>query len=255
MRNTEKQIKTLAMAFLLALGIVLQSCSDSDDPSTTRVGLQMKATTNLSSLRTGRTQNSGLEFQQVLIGVTEIEFETLEEEQSEDSDEYEDADGDGEDDSEEIEFEGEYVVDLINGTSTPDFGISTLLPGVYEEVELEMEPILDGGNTMFIVFEYTPGGGTPVTVEYSNSYDIEFELEKDGGFTVDEGSLNRLLILLDLDALFSGVNLNAAEAGTDGIVRINENSNPGLASAIENNLDKVLEAGEDDDDDGDFDDD
>ena len=108
---------------------------------------------------------------------------------------------------------------------------------------------------MFIVFEYTPDGGTPVTVEYSNSYDIEFELEKDGGFTVDEGSLNRLLILLDLDALFSGVNLNAAEAGTDGIVRINENSNPGLASAIENNLDKVLEAGEDDDDDGDFDDD
>ena len=251
MTNTTKQIKTTAIALLMVLGIVLQSCSDSDDPSTTRVDLAMRATTQLSSFNAGRTQNSGLEFQEVLIGVTELEFETLEEKALEDSGEYDD----GEDDSEEIEFEGNFVVDLINGTSTPDFGVSTILPGVYEEIEIEMEPILDGGNTMFVAFEFTPDGGTATRVEYSNSDDLEFEIERDAGFTLDEGSLNKILVLFDLDALFNGVDLNAAEADNDGVIRINENSNASLAQAIENNLDEVLEAGEDDDDDGDFDDD
>ncbi len=263
MRSIEKQIKTTAvtfftvaaMVFLMILGTVLQSCSDSDDPSATRVDLEMKATTSLSTLKSGRTKNSGLEFQEVLIGVTELEFETLEEDDAEENGEYDDEDGDGEDDNEEVEFEGRFVVDLINGTSTPDFGVSTVVPGVYEEIEIEMEPILEGGNTMFIAFEFTPEGADPVNVEYSNKYDLEFEIERDAGFTLDDGALNRILIIFDLDALFDGVDLNTASADTDGVVRINENSNADLADIIENNLDDVLEAGEDDDDDGDIDDD
>ena len=89
---------------------------------------------------------SGLVFSEILIGVTELEFETLEEDQREEEDDAYDGDHrDGEMENEEIEFEGEFVVDLIHGTSTPDFGIADILPGLYEEMEIEIGPVLEGG--------------------------------------------------------------------------------------------------------------
>ena len=248
------KIRIILMAFMIALGLSLESCTT--DPSLANVDLTMKATTSLSSLTSGRMAATGLEFTEVRVGVTEMEFETLEEEENEDSDDYEDADNDGEDDDEEVEFEGEFTVDLIAGTSSPDFGIADLAPGIYEEMEVEMEPIMADGNTMFIAFNYTPDGETdPVRYEYSNKYELEFEIEDEAGFQIDEGALNQMLILVDLDALFANVDLNTATADVDGVVRINANSNADLAAAIEQNLGSICDGGEDEDGDGEFDDD
>lgn len=200
--------------------------------------------------------NTGLEFTDVIIGVAELEFETLEENDAEDSgDGIEDNDGDGEDDNEEIEFEGEFTVDLITGVSTPDFGETTIAPGLYEEMEMELEPFLEGGLSMFVAFNYTPDGATEaVRYEYSNDQELEFEIENEAGFFLDESTLNQMLILIDLDAMFTGIDLNSATADVDGIVRINGTSNTDLATLIAQNLDSIMEGGEDDDDDGEFDD-
>jgi hypothetical protein len=247
--------KIILSAFLIAIGMSLASCT-SDDPTLANIDLNMKATTSQSNFATGRLAATGLEFVEVRIGVTEMEFETLEEEQAEDIEGIEDLDGDGEDDNEEVEYEGEFIVDLIAGTSSPDFGITDLAPGLYEEMEVEMEPIMEDGNTMFVAFNYTPDGAAEaIRFEYSNKYEIEFEIEDEAGFQIDEGTVNQMLILLDLDALFANVDLGTASADVDGVVRINASSNADIAAAIEENFEACIEGGEDEDGDGEYDDD
>lgn len=242
----KKLFKMIVLTLVLCLGLILESCTT--DPGLAKVNLDMKATTALSTISTGgRVANTGLVFTEVLIGVTELEFETLEENVAEDED--------GEDDNEEIEFEGEFVVDLITGISTPDFGETTIAPGLYEEMEMELEPILEGGLSIFIAFNYTPDGATEaIRFEYSNDQELEFEIENEAGFHLDDTSLNQMLILIDLDAMFAGLDLNSASVDSDGIVRVNGTTNPDLAELITKNLDSIMEGGEDDDEDGEFDD-
>jgi hypothetical protein len=248
-------LKKTVLTLFIGLVMIMQSCS-TNDPALSDIKLEMKATTALSTINpSGRLANTGLVFTEVVIGVTEIEFETFEENEAEDSGEIEDNDGDGEDDNEEVEYEGNYVVDLIAGTSNPDFGQADIAPGIYEEMEIELSPILEGDITMFAAFDYTPDGAVdPVRYEYSTDAEMEYELEPEGGFFLDEGALNQMLVLIDLDAMFANIDLNTATADIDGVVRINGSSNADLAAQIASNLEDVMEGGEDEDGDGEFDD-
>ncbi len=249
-------LKSTVLILLIGFGLLIQSCNN-NEPGLSEIKLTMKATTVLSTINTsGRVMNTGLVFTDIVLGVTEIEFETFEEDAAEESGEIEDSDGDGEDDNEEIEFEGNFVVDLIAGTSTPDFGEASIAPGLYEEMEIELRPILDGGMTIFVAFDYTPDGTTDVVrYEYSTRAEMEFEIEPEGGFLLDEGALNQMLVLIDLDAMFANIDLNTATADADGIVIINNNSNVDIAVQIAANLSDVMRGGEDEDGDGEIDDD
>ncbi len=237
-------MKTTTLVLILGI-LILGSCTEDEESGIATVGVKMQAVTSVNSLATsGRVLNT-ISFTEALVGVTELELETLED----------DAMDDAEDDD-EIEFEGRFIVDLIAGVSDPDFGFTELPAGLYEELEIEMEPILEGGHTIYVAFEFTPEGGTePVSVIYTYDDELEFELESESGFMLDGTGINQLLVLLDLDALLAGIDLSNALAGDDGVIRINGESNAEIASKFESNLDKILEAGEDDDDDGEFDDD
>ena len=119
-----------------------------------------------------------------------------------------------------------------------------------------MGPILEGGNTLFVVIEYLPDGASePFIIEYSNKEELEIEFERDSGFRLEEGNISQLLVLLDLDMLFAGIDFNTADVDSDGTIRINANSNSDLASKISANFEKALDAGEDEDGDDDIDDD
>jgi hypothetical protein len=250
-----KLFKATVLILFVGLAITMQSCSS--EPGVANVNLEMKATTELSSINpSGRVMTNDLVFTDVLLGVTEIEFETLEEESSENSSDMDDHDGDGEDDNEEVEFEGNFVVDLIAGTSTPDFGVADIAPGIYEKLEIELSPILDGDMSVFVAFEFTPDGATePVKYEYSNSTGMEFKIEDEGGFQLDENMLNQILVFVDLDVMFSGIDFSMAAVDSDGIVRINGSSNSDLAALIAGNLGGMMHGGEDEDGDGEHDDD
>jgi hypothetical protein len=240
-------MRSSMFALALAIGLFLQSCSQENvDVADAQVELQMKAQTNQSVVN-ARSINTGYVFTEILLGVTELEFETLEEAETEDEE--------GEDEQEEVEFEGEFIVDLIRGTSTPEFGMAEIAPGIYEEIEIEMEPILEGGYSIFVGFEFTNSNNEVVSVEYGNSDELEFEVENETGFVLDGGAANQMLILLNLDVLFTGVDLNTATADNDGVIRINESSNVDILETIASNLDHILDAGEDDDEDGDIDED
>lgn len=242
---------------LIAVALVLGSCNEDDNtPGAAKVELEMKATTSLSKMSaSGRTMATGLIFREVLVGVTELEFETEEENETEDIEDAQDGDDDGEDDEEEIEFEGAFVVDLIAGTSTPDFGMAEVLPGVYEEIEIEIGPVLDNGKSVFMAFDVPRDGQDTLKVEYSYSGEMEIEIEREAGFTIGTGGLNQMLVLLDLDALVGSIDFSQATVDGDGIIRLNETSNSTLADIIDSSFDTAMEGGKDDDDDDEIDED
>jgi hypothetical protein len=243
---------------LVIASLLATSCNneDTNDPTMARVDLEIKATTALSTLNSARIQATGLSFDTVLLGVTELEFESLEENEMEaENDSLDGPEMDGEDDEEEVEFEGSYVVDLINGTSTPDFGIADLLPGVFEEIELKMGPVLEDGNSIYVSFTYTPDSASaPVRVIYSDTEEIEIEIENENGFNIDAASLHPILVTLNLDLLFADIDLSQTDVDADGVIRINPGSNTDLVEMITHRIEEGMEAGEDEDDDDEIDD-
>lgn len=243
---------------MLAAIILLQSCDDDNeskkvDPMASTT-VKIKAVTNESTFGNGRTDATGLIFTEALLGVKEIEFETLEEENLEDIGDFLDEDNDGEDDNEEIEFEGDFVVDLINGTSSPEINIVEVLPAIYDEIEMEIEPILEGNKSMKVTFEYLADGDTEATiVEYSNNFELELELETDKGFNLQQDFLNQILVIINLDELFANLDLANAEVDDDGIIRINNSSNTSIALTIADNFKNAIHTGKDDNNDGELD--
>ena len=248
---------TILVFFAAVWSLMFVGCTESDAPATASIGLEMKASTSLSKISSsGRSMAGGLVFREIMVGVTELELETPEENQQEEEHDAEDGDDhDGELEDEEIEFEGTFVVDLIAGTSTPDFGIAELLPGVYEEVEIEIGPVLEGGKSVLITFDIPRDGADTLKIEYSYSDELEIEIERDAGFSLNGGSLHEVLVLLQLDPLFGSIDFSQAVADADGIIRINEVSNADLASLIRDNFHAAFEAGEDHDGDDEIDED
>ncbi|SMG16561.1 hypothetical protein SAMN05661096_00867 [Marivirga sericea] len=244
-----KSISKIVVMLLVVL--VFQSCeSDTDTLQLeTQANVEMRAISSQSPLTNARTIASTPVFTTVTAGVTEIEFETLEEQMGEDED----------DDSNEIEFEGRFEVNLLTGESTPDFGLSSILPGVYEEIEIEFDNILDGGHTLIAQFYFADSSSTDTTfVEFTTSEEFELELENDNGFMVDEGTVNSVLVTLDLDVLFGAIDFSSAVVDEDGVIRINEDSNRELANLIVSRIEQAMDADdydEDDDEDDDDDDD
>lgn len=234
-------MKTKIQFLLVAIAGLMVAACESNDPAVDGVKMKMKAVTSASTIN-GRTSATGLTFTEVKIGVDELEFET----ELENSDE----DVSGEDDSEEVEFDGPYTVDLINGTANPNFGLAEVAGGIYDEIEIEMAPVMADGNTIFISFTYNGA-----TYEFSITEEVEIELENLGGFVVDENALNNMLVLINLDNLFAGIDLSGAVADEDGVIRINDASNSDIAQDIIDQFEDSCEAGEDSDDDDDLDED
>ena len=149
-------------------------------------------------------------------------------------------------DSLESEYKGPFIVDLIKGTSTPDFGVAALLPGIIEQIKFNLGPVLADGNSIFISFTYLPDGTTvPVKVEYSTTDRIKLEIKKTDGFNFDVANIHPILVTLNLDFLFSTLDLSMVAVDTDGVIRINDNSNADLADLISHNLREGMKTGED----------
>ncbi|RED93903.1 DUF4382 domain-containing protein [Marinoscillum furvescens] len=244
-----REIKNLiAVITLIATAIMFQSCTEDEvgAESTGQAQMEMKAVTTNGTTSSGRTLTTGFTFTEVMVGVTEIEFETLEEEELEEGEDGEEVEAE----DEEIEYEGRFIVDLLAGTSNPDFGLAALSTGTYQEIEVEMEPILEGNQTVRIkLFFEDASTSDTVYVEFETSEELEFEFEDESGFTIDAGAVNAILIQLDLDKLFAGVDLSSATADEDGVIRITDTSNEQLTDMLVDKLEDAMEAEEEDEED------
>ncbi len=237
--------RIILVALLAFTAVMIQSCGEDENiPTNAQASFEMRAVTGSTTSPNGRVANTGFTFTEVFAGVTEIELETLEEDLEEEEN--------GEDENEEVEFEGNFVINLLTGTSDPDFGLSELLAGVYQEIEIEFENILEGDKTLIVNFNFIPEGATnPTFVEFSTSEEFELEIENEAGFVLDGGAVNEILVTLDLDVLLASIDFSSLVADEDGVIRINETSNSNVMQIIVDKLEVALEAEEEEDDEGD----
>ncbi|MCU0357875.1 MAG: hypothetical protein MUE95_09865 [Cyclobacteriaceae bacterium] len=234
-------MKIQVLAFFMLAMVAISGCDDSNSLDQ-GVKFKMKATTSGSQINpSGRTSGTSYTFEKAMVGVRKVEFEN--------------DDDDDNDDDFEIEFKGRYVVDLIAGTSNPEFGISQIDPGLYNEIEIELGQFLEGGNSVFVALTYQPSSGDPVKVEFSTKTLLEIEIEYSKGFEMKPDVLSNILVLVDLDKLLSSVDLSQAKVDSDGVIRINDSSNTTLAQKIRSNFKDSCKSGRDDDDDDKWDDD
>ena len=213
-------LKIVSVALLMVFAI---SCTKNNE---TGISLSIKGITTLPTIKKSANVE-GFTFSEALLGIKEIEIKR--EDESFD-------DGDM-----EFDFEGSYVVDLLAGTSAPDFGLLEFLPGTYNKFESETAPVLDGGKSLSIKGTYTDSGGTVYNFEFSTNAEIEFEFESDSGIVLTEGKILEMLVSVNLPLLFEGVDFSKATANLSGIIVINESSNATVAAMIKNNIDNVAE--------------
>ncbi|HKL38739.1 MAG TPA: hypothetical protein VJ876_07560 [Bacteroidales bacterium] len=236
------KLRNLVIA-LMGMLLIFTACEDDPQDNEATLSLGFKAAESTSTLKATDT----LSLDTALIGIEEIELES-EEEMENDSLE-------GDDDNErEYEFEGSYQVDLLAGTKLSE--LAQIEPGIYHELEAEVAPVLDNGYSVYITGRYTNSTGQTNDLIYRTRESIEFEVENEQGIQVNNQELKELIIRIDLNQLFSQVDLESATLDENNRILITEEHNPEMAEAILNFLDSVSEMEEDDDDDdGDDDDD
>jgi hypothetical protein len=249
--------KTKLLTLAIAI-IFFASCGEDVDPTQGEASIVMKARTSLGTINPGaRVADNHLEFTSAMLGITKLELETNSGLMNGNSD---DDDDDGnknysDDDEYEIEIKGQFIADLLTGTVEPDFGISSLFPGTYKEIEITLRPIMDDGNSVFIAFTYRPTDGEPIDIEISSMRELEFEAENKNGIQIDGNTINQILILFDLDKLIEGIDFSKLNTDEDGVLRINDKSNQDIANILMSKLDDSCGMGKDDDRDDKFDDD
>jgi hypothetical protein len=269
---------TIALAVLA--GTLLLACETGGDLASGNLTVKMIAETEFAGIQANARHDApddSVVFTHVLIGVTELEFEPLDDNDSEcgednhedgrqtngdhgdghddddDDCECDDDDGEDQDDSLDLEFEGEFIVDLLAGTSTPDFGIAQVVPGVYREIELELSPILPDSNSIFIAATIIRDDTLEYSVEFSTKRSFDLKIKRRSGIELTN-SFSSILVVVDLDELFDGVNLCEATVDSNNVININETSNEKLAKQIAHNLKHALKWGKDDDKNGNIDD-
>jgi len=184
----------------------------------------------------------------------------------------------------EIEFEGPYVVDLIQGTAAPELPQIEMVPGTYDNIQLELDKIegdeVDGlgsplvadtdplfGNSIFLEGTYTGTtlGGDVTDIPFSMAFDLdeEFELSSTGdiatGLVVEDGQLNPIIIAFRLVRWFGFDNPETNSLLIDFRSLVTEvgpaivldetttGDNATIREVIKENIEKSADYGEDED--------
>jgi len=224
----------ITISGLLLMVLIMSSCNKNGE---TGINLSFKASTAAFKSLAG----GAFEFSEALIGVHEISIEA-------ESEEFDDDDSQGSDSDFEYDYEGNYSVDLLTGVSSPEIGFADFVPGTYNEVEVELTTVLEGGTLSMIIKGTNTDGGNSIDFEFSTAAEIEFEVESDMGFYLDEGTILDLVLKIDLISLFDGVDFSQAQLNDNNVAIINDNTNTELAAIIRSNIHHCSDLEEDHED-------
>ena len=242
--NVLKQV-----SFLAIISIALLSCSKDNVNDPAQVSVKIEGVS--SSVSNGRV-STNLIINQALIGVTKIELE-MEDEHHDSSDDHgsrtgsDDNSGDDTDDDSfgEFEIKGNWIVNLLDGTSSPELPAMGIEPGQFNEVKIVMSPIIEDKYSVVFKASYTNDGGEEVPVEIMLSNVIIFKVENDKGLSFSSEKLNELIVQLDLDKWLSQIDLNTLDI-EDGKIRISIEHNETEIEKIKINIKNNCISGSDD---------
>jgi hypothetical protein len=223
--------------YSLASFIFVVACSSAaGDPF-----VQLKVTSDPSSTTIGNALNSNhIEYNVAKLVISEIEFEQALDCSVDDDD--------GNDDAEiEFEYEGPFVVNLLNQKSYPSFDEIVIEKANYCKFKfkldkLEEDEIPSGVSANDNIVEhsvYIEGvydSSTPFVIKIEEDEDYEMESESASGLGLTSGSLNTIFLVFDLSRLFEGINDLDTLDQDSGTVYIDKDNNQNEYDIIKENL-------------------
>jgi hypothetical protein len=234
------------------------SCSENEVGESARMTIRMLGSNH--TVQNARI-SAGLNVDEAFFGVSKIELERESEHHGGIDDHKGHSDDDDNDDHEyqsndefELEIKGNYVVDLINGTSQPEIPTVSLDPGFYNEVKVELSPILEGGYSVILKGSHIDDQGNERAVEFILDQFFEIKIENRNGFNLDVEKLNQILLLFELEAWFADIRFDEL-IDEDGVIRIKVDVDEDAVNQVKINIGNHCKGGSDDNNDGELDDD
>lgn len=243
--NDMKRIKRFYLFSVLA--IVLFSCSSGNENDPARLSVKFKGTA--SSISNGRISSSW-DITEALIGVTKIEFEMEHDDDDDDNSGSRISHGGDDiddDDESEIEIKGNWIVNLLDGTSDPELPGISVDQGDFNEIKVVLSPIIDDQYSVIFNAVFTDDHGMQTPVEVMLSNQIIIKVKDDAGFVVTAEKLNEIIIELELDKWLSEIDLASLDV-ENGKIKISVDHNEGEIDKIKINIKSHCGASDDDED-------
>ena len=224
-------MKTTILVILAIAMLIVNSACEKQNSEVAHIDLRIKATGNseLTTQKSGMISTKSFEIESALIYLErmELKFQTVPIE-----DEYE---------NEEIEegehlFDGPFKVDLLNVSSDPEMPLVEAQPGIYTKFEAELYVPENLGHSVYISGTFSVNEAKSQKFIYTYSQTEDFKVENPYGIKITGDMVNYIVVKVNLNSLFEGVDFSLAKIDDDNIIRINKNSNNDLADIIENNL-------------------
>jgi hypothetical protein len=230
-----KTVIKYASAGLMLLFVA--SCTKSNND--TVIGLTFKAVTTLPVGVKGTEIVSPYTFTEARMGIKEIEIKRKEEHLHDTLVPRDTIN------KNRFDFKGKYLVDLLTGTTTPDFGLVGFTPGTYNKFESETARLIDGTKSLSVKGSFTDAASKVYNFSFTTKGEFEFEFESDSGFVLTEGKILEMLININLPLMFKNVDFSKGLVDATGIVVINESTNAELFKTVKRNIKYIAEMHED----------
>ena len=224
----KKQSLILTIFSLFIIGIVLVGCEKEEDIKKPTLQLEFNTVTSVADLKS--TPANSLQFSEGHIILESIEFE---------------AESDVDSLEAEFEIESFITIDFATGESNPDVSDIQIKPGTYTEIEIELE-LWDEDHEPAIDLDgiWTDSEGNEHTIRFLFDSGQDFSLEKEGEFTLTEGTTMIAEITFDPSIWFSGVSpdmISNADRDEDEVIIISSDINTAIYDIVEEKIDLVSE--------------
>jgi hypothetical protein len=222
-------MKRISAVMLLFIGVLLFSCEKNNTDSSSVLQVKMQATNKSSAiLKSATLVTPLLNWDVCTMNVSHIEFKAEGKETENAQNSYKVS----------YEWRGSKVINLFDATSV--VGDIVLDPGVYDEIQLEIEAAKSQNSTVpvfYLAGTYTNAQGTVIPIEITMNEDFKFEVEKEGT-TLDGTNDYSALVNLNLALLMSSVSESDLGAATltDGKIIVNATSNPNIYLKIKSKV-------------------
>ena len=251
MRLVEKVFYVFLLIQLLSCGAGLTRDTETGNPQTL-VDLKIVGIdSSVSTKKQTKALPGGIDVTEARIVLKEIEFKPLQSCQEE---------GNG-----EFDFDGPFVVDLLNNTSTPDTETVQLVDDTYCKVKLKLakleidevpfgidssDPIVESS----VIIQGMRSDNTVFTVLIKQDDEFKIENEQDGFVVDSDTGANQFFIAFDLALWFDLVDMDGATID-GGQITIDEGNNTSLYEQIVDNIKTSAKLFEDINENGSLDDD
>ncbi|MFO8234866.1 MAG: hypothetical protein R6U04_05645 [Bacteroidales bacterium] len=213
---------------IFSIALLLFTACEKDDPEKATLQLEFETVTIGSNLKS--TAASSIEFTSGHIILEEVEFET---ETATDSI------------AVDFEIESYITIDIITRETTPDLSAVEIVPGKYEEIEIELE-LWDETDEPSIDMDgvWIDEEGTEHPIKLLLPLGQSFSLEMEGDFTIEENTSMIAQITFDPVEWFAGEAselLPSATKDDEGVIVISPNQNADIYDKLEDAIDRTSE--------------